>query len=713
MIKPIEVQDIIPIWEVFPGELVLKCVYFGIEICQWGLNYVILYIIVSGILLEEILVNQILLPLSKKPGEKLKKNERISFWFNDWLHEFDESEVPGKSIKLSQDKMFATFFPWKRYKYKYVRESFTRNEKPSRNRIKPILIQCFIWQLFNLSIIWPVELAGNILPLKIFTLLSCWIVPFLIWDLWLSDIINTKFILNEFRTPRITIMFGIAFYLFPTMVLFGDEFRQLWYGTLGPYYREHASYPFRKLMRKGAILVYKKILFLNGLYKFWWQCGCGYTMLLGITAALDNLWNSMVMPRYEKFELSTVGRTTWSVLQCYRIRTTDKLLALWPFIIIAVEIFGRWYFKIWSPCFYNFMRELDYIENMYYDPQHIIEISDDWDGILIRHQVWQNQVCMELIHFVEATVQPLIVPISKVLMTMNYLYKTWNGCVPFALALLWRGVRFRGPDTYPNPSDDTPELPKRLPFISINKDYFKREKKRKLADEDKLIQIIPKCTWQKYFVRWNWCYAFTLQFCDQVVYRGIFKSLVGTANWKLVSVSPSTMLAIRNYVLELEAWLWLFGIICCLYGRCAAVPIFQPCCRFHVGVFAKIQNRFFLPEKTPLVLYPYDVLELKKAVSLTYPLKYITRQKKIKLFIQVQLKKLKENIPKLFLLIIITSYIGLTSIQNLEYQENVLNTQTTLDEQTNEKIKIFNGSRFTFEEGQHLLEQLAEEEEQN
>ena len=73
-------------------------------------------------------------------------------------------------------------------------------------------------------------------------------------------------------------------------------------------------------------------------------------------------------------------------------------------------------------------------------------------------------------------------------------------------------------------------------------------------------------------------------------------------------------------------------------------------------------------------------------MPLTYPLKYITRQKKIKLFIQVQLKKLKENIPKLFLLIIITSYIGLTSIQNLEYQENVLNTQTTLDEQTNETI---------------------------
>jgi hypothetical protein len=77
MIKPIAAQDIIPIWEVFPGELALKFIYFSIEICQWSLNYVILFIIISDVLFERILVNKILLPLSKKPGDKFRKNENF------------------------------------------------------------------------------------------------------------------------------------------------------------------------------------------------------------------------------------------------------------------------------------------------------------------------------------------------------------------------------------------------------------------------------------------------------------------------------------------------------------------------------------------------------------------------------------------------------------------------------------------------------------
>ena len=105
------------------------------------------------------------------------------------------------------------------------------------------------------------------------------------------------------------------------------------------------------------------------------------------------------------------------------------------------------------------------------------------------------------------------------------------GVTGFLFALLFRGLRFRGPDTYPNFGNDIPDLPSRTPFVVVNKKYnYKKatNKKDKLRNEYKLIQFLPKASWQKYFVRWNWTYAFTISLLNNILYRGILKGLIGT-----------------------------------------------------------------------------------------------------------------------------------------------------------------------------------------
>ena len=64
-------------------------------------------------------------------------------------------------------------------------------------------------------------------------------------------------------------------------------------------------------------------------------------------------------------------------------------------------------------------------------------------------------------------------------------------------------------------------------------------------------------------------------------------------------------------------------------------------------------------KKTPIILYPYDVLELKKAISAKFPIIYLNRLEKLKIFIQIQLSKIEENIPQKILLgLIVSFFIG-------------------------------------------------------
>jgi len=659
-------------WRAFVDyqQMLLHNVYFSIEFSQYIVNGIILFTLISNFLFERIFVNNMVLPLFANKS-KNRKIEKISFWFNDWLYEVDIRQE-----KLDRKNMFIPFFQWKRYKYKHVREYFSRQEKNSK--LKHILFTCFIWELITLSIILPLEIASVTFPLRIFTLLLCFFGPKLVWERCIANIVNTKFLLNEFRTPRIAIIFAILFYVFPLIILFGPDISHFLVQKVVPAITQTKRSWFNKGSRKLIKQIFRKYKFISGLYAFWVQFGFGYALTLAISAILDNLWSAFILTRVDPPGKTQLEELSTSLLDLYRIRTTDKLIALWPFIIVAVEIFGRWYFKVWSPALYSFVRELDYLDSYHYHyPQITMEIGK-WDGILIRHHIENYSYIMNIIHWLKGVITHIVGPISDILKSMNAMFRYWPGCVPFGLSFLWRGIRFRGPDTYPNESDDVPELPNRRPFITINKNFTKKKypkNRKKLLNEEKLIQSVPKCTWQKYFVRWNWCYAFTLSFLDAVCYRGIFKSLVGTANWKLITVSPSMMATIKSFVINAEATFWLYGVICCFLGCRASIsvfPIFDTACKFHIGIFCELKDRFKLPEKTPLILYPYDVIELKKAVNREYPDKNITRKQKIQFFIKYQFLLFKKNIPKLLFILIIGTYISMTSY---EYLQPLLDTK--------------------------------------
>ena len=116
------------------------------------------------------------------------------------------------------------------------------------------------------------------------------------------------------------------------------------------------------------------------------------------------------------------------------------------------------------------------------------------------------------------------------------------------------------------------------------------------------------------------------------------------------------MLVMRDFIINLEASLWFYGIVCCFCGLCPWFPLTNKACSFHVGRYYPIQERFRIAQKTPIILYPYDVLELKKAISAKFPIISLNRFEKIKIFIQIQASK----IPRWFgliLLFFIGSYI--------------------------------------------------------
>lgn len=690
----------------------LSSVYEGISYSYNLITFIALYAVVSDVLFERILVNRIILPLcmpfiwsQNRTTYDVPRIERVTFWFNDWLYESRSEDMILREPILSKEERYIPFFKWKKFDNKYVRFEFSRSQISYKSRLKRILLTCLFTNTILISIIAPLEIGGFTFPLRLFVLLGSWVGPKIIWDRYLSDIVNTKFILNEFRTPRITIIFITFFYLIPTLLLFGGEISLFFLDTLIPSMTQTRSNWFNKISKFLLKQGYRKALFLDKLYQVWYEYGNVYLIILGISAILDNWWDANVLPRFEQPGKTDLEKFSTSLLDCYRVRNTDRFLALWPFMIVAIEVFGRPYLKIWSPVFYSFIRELDYVETMYYYPQHIIEVGE-WDGLLIRNHIWTNHVFMGFLHLVFENLQWIIRPIAGLLKEMNLLFKSWPGFVPFMLSMLWRGLRFRGPDTYPNWGDDIPGMPTRTPFIRINRKVTKsdkslkratrREKLGKLADEDKLVQIVPKCKWQKFFVRWNWCYALTLEFLHAIVYGTIFKTLVGTANYKLITLNASTMLAIKHLVVNTEALVWCYGIICCLYGCCAKIPLFQGACQFHCGVFVEIEDRFELDEKIPLVLYPYDVIEMKRVLNAINPSRYIPRKQKIRLFIKVQLEKLKENLPKLFGVGVILTYLTISAYEhvNINYPLYIYDLDSKILHTYDEPPKIWSGGSF-------------------
>ena len=58
---------------------------------------------------------------------------------------------------------------------------------------------------------------------------------------------------------------------------------------------------------------------------------------------------------------------------------------------------------------------------------------------------------------------------------------------------------------------------------------------------------------------------------------------------------------------------------------------------------------------------------MKKALNAANPYRYVTRKQKIKIFVQVELKKFKENIPKLFGIGIILTYLVISLYEHVNY----------------------------------------------
>ena len=62
-----------------------------------------------------------------------------------------------------------------------------------------------------------------------------------------------------------------------------------------------------------------------------------------------------------------------------------------------------------------------------------------------------------------------------------------------------------------------------------------------------------------------------------------------------------------------------------------------------------------------MIHYPWDLIEIRKTMVRKAPKLYIPRAKKIKIFIDVHLKKLKENIPKIIFFLIVLAFFVYSS----------------------------------------------------
>ena len=169
----------------------------------------------------------------------IESKEGIGFWFNDWLYSRPTDEIykVPYPLKLKKDDMFIPFFKWGRYKYKHVRTLYTRKEQEEiyESRIPQILRVCIGWNIFCTLISAPLELFGMSLPLRLFVLFCFFTIPSFAWNSFVADMVDTTYLLYEFRTPRIALVMTVLFYVIPTYCFLEPEIKQFIYEVLLPY----------------------------------------------------------------------------------------------------------------------------------------------------------------------------------------------------------------------------------------------------------------------------------------------------------------------------------------------------------------------------------------------------------------------------------------------------------------------------------------------
>jgi hypothetical protein len=704
-------EMVLPMWNLRP---LLLAGWGTLTVTHWVSNYVILHSLFSGLLFEEIFVNRILLPIyldyillaypikfnsrapisnfsnkfgNKENRDKIISQNRISFWFNDWLYNWDVQdskflETIQLEEELPEEEMYIPAYPAKRHKYKHVRAQYTRSEWNIENRIRTIILRSLIYSIICTFITFSVEVYENLVPLKIFTVLFVSGLPAFLWKEYLCDVVNVKYLLEDFRTPRNDILTLLFVYGFPIGMLFAPEFEYLYFGIFQPFFQnnlDNRTYQFSTSILKRASR------FVIGVYNVWNRIGLLYASILVFSGLVDNFWDSIVLPRFEKTQLTTC------ILDVYRIRTTDKIIALYAFIIPgALEIFGKPWYDVWDPFFADIYFHIAYAKYSNVFPgSNILDFTSN-DDLLVYHHTIGSNISFSIANWFEHIYN--YDPISQMGCALSCLYHCWAGIPGFLFSMLYRGLRFRGPDTYPMPGTAPPRLPSRLPFVIINwsrqpfkakiwldnerevdqfenlisvkkskKERYRRTKGDVEREQSKMFQVLPRAKWQKYFVRWNWCYGFTITYFHSFIIYGILKLLIGSTDTYFIKLnSEGDVQQFFTNLIYFQGILWFYGVICCLFGHCAGLPIVYKACRFNVGRFWPITEKFNKQEKTLLPLYPYDTIEYRRMLNARFPHRKLSRIKKIRIFIHVQFKKLKENIPKLlFILIILLFFIGL------------------------------------------------------
>ena len=671
---------------VFDAKQFLECCYFILNLSHRLVNFIILYAIISGILFENILVNKIFLPLCKNKFWKnngtpfIESKDGIGFWFNDWLFtrtkipedELIEKKLPYSPLKLREEEMFIPFFKWGRYKYKHVRNLYTRKEREDEyeSRIPEILKICICWNIFCTLIKIPLVIFGMSLPFRLFVLFCFFTIPKFAWHNFVADAVDTTYLLYEFRTPRIELVMTVLFYVIPTYCFLEPEIKQFIYEVFLPYVRENDP-ELGIFINKGYRTMYKRI---NGLAVFWSRVGMECFTIVGVSFMFDNWWTSSILPYVDPQNLFT-GNTKKdkfhqeksAVLEAYRVQNTDKLVAMYPFFVIAIDIFGRYWSKIWRGKLYNLWYDLqDFYDNVNipYEQDQYTEYTQHFlslDGTFIEQKISIGSLIYhDFVTFIwEMFSVRTLQTIDGVGIHLSMLCFSWPGMTGFFLAMLYRGLRYRGPDTYPNFSDAVPELPKRTPVFVINPNYFFETVDSSATNLDnlKFIRFLPRCGWRKYFVRWNWTFAFSLSFVNTILYRGIIRPFIGSASWKVISLTPEAMHSFRSFYMDALSYLWIYGFICCMVGISARISGLDHVCGYHVGRFCPIGDRFhelIALGPSELDYFPYDVIHLKRLGQGRHPAQKLTRLKKVKIFVQVTLatfkREFENNIPKLVML---------------------------------------------------------------
>ena len=275
-----------------------------------------------------------------------------------------------------------------------------------------------------------------------------------LWDKYIRNIVNVTYLLDDFYTHRITIIIFILFYLIPTYFLFRSEISMFFYKDLMPYLIKN-DYKKSRWVLKWIKRISRMFI---ATYAIWDRIGFNYCFLVTLSGLFDNWWDSYVLPRYEKDVYYT------RIFEVYRVRTTDKLIALYGFLPAAVEVFGKSWYSVWDPLLYNIWVEMRYQKLLYTTPENIISLTSN-DNILIYQQNLATQTWASFMGWLESIYDPD--PLRCVGFALWLLHKTWPGLTTFLLAMLYRGLRFKGPDTFQNLGLAPCQLPTQAPFIVL------------------------------------------------------------------------------------------------------------------------------------------------------------------------------------------------------------------------------------------------------